>query len=348
EFEGENVPYFAYGRTYKRIADEDRPLSKSELEKLILEKNKDKLLWDSKTNNKFTLTDISGDKLKSYVQDANLKYTSKKDVLEKLELIRDDKLTNASIILFGKNPSKYFSLLNLRCASFLGENKASTTLDMTDFDGDLFELITKAEQYILQYINVGMRLNGLRRVDVPEINKEAFREAIINAFCHRDYSIPQEVQIAIFKNKVEILNPGRLYAGLSIKDILSKPISERRNPLIADIFHKVDFVEKGGTGIGKIRRLEPKTKFEEISDFFLVTFKRKERGVENVPENVPEKRLDNILRLMGGDGKISIPILAKECNVNEKTIKRDISKLKELKLIKRVGPDKGGHWEVLE
>ncbi|MCK5493459.1 MAG: putative DNA binding domain-containing protein, partial [Candidatus Omnitrophica bacterium] len=237
EFEGENVPYFAYGRTYKRIADEDRPLSKSELEKLILENNKDKLLWDSKTDNKFALTDISESKLKSYVKDAGLKYTSKKEALEKLELIRDNKLTNASIVLFGKDPPQFFGLLTLRCATFLGENKASTPLDMTDFNGDLFELISHAENYILQHINVGMRLEGLYRIDVPEINKDAFREAIINAFCHRDYSIPQEVQIAIFRNKVEILNPGRLYAGLSIKDILSKPISERRNPLIADIFH---------------------------------------------------------------------------------------------------------------
>ena len=129
--------------------------------------------------------------LKSYVKDAGLKYTSKKDVLEKLELLRDGKLTNASIVLFGKEPSKYFRLLNLRCATFLGEDKASTPLDMTDFNGDLFELINKAEHYILQHINVGMRLEGLRRVDIPEINKDAFREAIINAFCHRDYSIPQ-------------------------------------------------------------------------------------------------------------------------------------------------------------
>ena len=81
--------------------------------------------------------------------------------------------------------------------------------------------------------------------------------------------------------------------------------------MIADIFHNVEFIEKWGTGIEKIRSLEPKTKFEEISDFFQVTFKRKEKWVENVPE----KRLDNILRLMSGNEKISIPILAKECNV---------------------------------
>ena len=244
EFSGDNVPYFAYGRTYKRIADEDRPLSKSELEKLIIKKNKDKFVWDSQTNNKFTLADISEDKLKKYVSEAGFIYESKREVLEKLELIKEGVLTNAAIVLFGVDATKYFSLLNLRCATFLGEDKASTPLDMTDFNGDLFELIISAETYILQHINVGMRLEGLYRVDIPEINKDAFREAIINAFCHRDYSIPQEITIAVFKNRVEIINPGELYEGLTIKDILSRKVSKRRNSLIANVFHRIHLVEK--------------------------------------------------------------------------------------------------------
>ena len=61
------------------------------------------------------------------------------------------------------------------------------TISMQDFYGDVFALIGKAEEYILEHINIGMRLEGLLRVDVPEIDREAFREAIINAFCHRDY-----------------------------------------------------------------------------------------------------------------------------------------------------------------
>ncbi|MCK5630343.1 MAG: putative DNA binding domain-containing protein, partial [Nanoarchaeota archaeon] len=275
EFKEKNIPYFAYGRAYMRIADEDRVLSGKKLEELILNKNKDYFRWDKDICSKASLSDISGEKLKRYISDAGLEYTAKEDVLKKLDLVKNNKLTNASIILFGKDVDKYFRLLNLRCAVFSGNDKSSEVIDMTDFHGDLFELIKKAEQYILEHINVGMRLDGLRRINVPEIDKDAFREAIINAFCHRDYYIPQEIQIAIFKDRIEILNPGKLYAGLSIKDILSKPVSERRNSLIADIFHKIDFVEKWGTGIGKIKRLEPSTKFEEISNFFMATFKRK-------------------------------------------------------------------------
>ena len=51
----------------------------------------------------------------------------------------------------------------------------------------------KAEKYFLKNIHIGMKLEGLKRVDVPEINKEAFREAIINAFCHRDYFNPESL-----------------------------------------------------------------------------------------------------------------------------------------------------------
>ena len=231
--------------------------------------------------------------------------------------------------------------------NILGDNKASTPLDMTDFDGDLFELITSAENYILQHINVGMRLDGLRRVDVPEINKDAFREAIINAFCHRDYSIPQEVQIAIFENKVEILNPGKLYAGLSIKDILSKTISERRNPLIADICHKVDFVEKWGTGIEKIRRLEPKTKFEEISDFFLATFERK-NTVTETREKTRGKTREKIINIITENPKITSKELSEKTGITIKGIEWQLKKLKSENIIVRIGSDKGGHWEVLD
>jgi ATP-dependent DNA helicase RecG len=80
----------------------------------------------------------------------------------------------------------------LRCAVF-GTLDTTVTITMQDFYGDVFYLIKKTEEYILEHINIGMRLEGLLRVDVPEIDPEAFREAIINAFCHRDYWLMESV-----------------------------------------------------------------------------------------------------------------------------------------------------------
>ena len=86
-------------------------------------------------------------------------------------------------------------------------------------------------------------------MDVPEIDRNAFREAIVNAFCHRDYYEYDSVNIAIFKDRVEIRSPGGLFGGLTIEQITKEMISKRRNELIAEMFHRVHFVEKWGRGI---------------------------------------------------------------------------------------------------
>ena len=96
-------------------------------------------------------------------------------------------------------------------------------------------MIEEAQKYILKNIHIGMRLKGLYREDVPEISSEAMREVIINAFCHRDYRDPDYVQIAVFKNRVEIRSPGGLYDDMTIEKMLHGNVSKRRNPLIANL-----------------------------------------------------------------------------------------------------------------
>ncbi len=167
-----------------------------------------------------------------------LPYDSVDAGLEKLGLLQDGKLLNAAVLLFGKEPQRFFPNARLRCAVFAAETTI-TPVDMQDFSGDVFYLIRKAEEYILKNIHVGMRLEGLYRVDVPEIDKEAFREAIINAFCHRDYYEYDSVNIAVFKDRVEIRNPGVLYSGLTIDRIVKGNVSKRRNELIAEMFNKI-------------------------------------------------------------------------------------------------------------
>lgn len=182
---GGEHPYYAYGRAYIRVGDEDRQLSAKELEKLILEKNRDRLRWDTEICAKATIDDIGPGKLKSFLKLCGLKFDTIPNSLEKLNLVQDGKLLNAAVLCFARKPEKFFPNARLRCAVF-GTLDTTVTITMQDFHGDVFYLIKKAEEYILEHINIGMRLDGLFRVDVPEIAPEAFREAIINAFCHRD------------------------------------------------------------------------------------------------------------------------------------------------------------------
>jgi ATP-dependent DNA helicase RecG len=373
-FKGSDVPYFAYGRAYIRVADEDRQLSAKALEGMFLKKNRDKLRWDTEICKEAKLTDVSAQKVKSFLKNSGLKYDALQNALEKLKLLVDGKLLNAAVILFAKKPQVFFPNARLRCAVF-GTTDTTFTIDMQDFEGDLFFLIAKAEEYILKNIHIGMRLEGLRRVDVPEIDKAAFREAIINAFCHRDYREFDSVNVAVFKDRVEIRSPGLLYGGLTIETIRTKMVSERRNELIAELFHRIHFIEKWGRGIKLILSKEPGTKFSEIGTKFIATFKRnsyyedkkgkgkwaedttQKKGVEGsqkdtqkIPRKYPEELIGNqlnLLALLEKDGSFTREQLAEKLNISPETVKKNLAKLKHKKLIKRIGPDKGGHWEIV-
>jgi len=351
-FKGNDIPYFAYGRAYIRVADEDRQLSAKELEVLIIRKNKDKLRWDTGICKEAKITDISAKKVKSFLKGLGLKYDTVSNALEKLRLMSDGKLLNTAVILFAKKPQAFLPNARLRCAIF-GTTDTSFTIDMQDFEGDIFYLIEKAEGYILKNIHIGMKLEGLRRIDVPEIDKAAFREAIINAFCHRDYREFDSVNIAVFKDRVEIRSPGLLYGGLTIETIRTKMVSERRNELIAEMLHRVHFIEKWGRGIKLILFKEPDTEFSEVGTKFITTFKRRsylegKKESEKLGENSTQKTTQKIIEAITKKSDITQKELATIIGITEDGVKYHITRLRKQGLLKRIGPDKGGYWEVLK
>ncbi|MCK4997028.1 putative DNA binding domain-containing protein [Candidatus Pacearchaeota archaeon] len=342
EFQGGNIPYYANGRAYMRVADEDKLISAKELEKIILEKNKDKLRWDTEICEDATLEDISIKRLKWFLKKSGKEYESVESSLNKLGLVKNKKLLNAAIILFGENPQKRFLNAKLRCAVF-GTTETSMIIDRQEFEGDLFELIEKAEEYILKNIHIGMKIEGMYRVDIPEIDKDAFREAIINAFCHRNYYDDDSVNIAIFKDRLEIRNPGSLYGGLTIKQIRKEKVSKRRNEIIANLFHDVHFVEKWGRGISLILSEEPTANFKEVAEIFITTFRRK-----NYFPAPTQKTTQKILSLVLNNSKITRNELAKVLNISADGVKYHLDNLKKDGYLKRVGGRKEGSWKIVK
>lgn len=358
-FCGKEAPYFAYGRVYMRVADEDRQLTVRELEHLILIKNRGSLRWDTEPC-AMKLADVSESRLKTFLKRAGLKWSTASSALEKLGLLKEGRLLNATSVFFPKTPA-----LQLRCAVFGGTSSA-TIIDRHDFEGNILELIEEAQKYILKNIHIGMRLQGLYREDVPEISAEAMRETIINAFCHRDYRDPDHVQIAIFKNRVEIRSPGELFDGLTIKKIRKGNISRRRNPLIADLLRRIQMVEAWGRGMSLILEKEPSVQFTETAKLFITSFARpsfnetEDQTTENTSVKTPIesslksslkgslKTSGNIVLLMREKPDITIPEIAKRLKKTTRAIDKQINKLKADEVIRRIGPDKGGHWEVLK
>ena len=266
-FSGTDAPYYAHGRAYMRVADEDRQLSAKALESLILRKIRANESWDSEpvTDPKFQL---SVTRLRSFVRRAGLPWSSPDAALDNLGLRSGQSYCNATALFFPRKPT-----LQLRCAVF-STNSGPTLLDQHDYTGDLPSLIDEAEKYILRNIRIGMRLDGMVRIDVPEIPTAALREAIVNAFCHRDYRDRDEVRVAVFPDRVEIRNPGSLPEGFTIADLRSKQISRRRNPVIAGLLQRIHLIEAWGRGLSLILAQAPEARFEQVGPLLITTFPR--------------------------------------------------------------------------
>jgi len=121
------------------------------------------------------------------------------------------------------------------------------------------------------------------REEVPEIPEEVLRELILNAMVHRDYFSEGRVLIEIFKDRVEISNPGGLL--FDRKDFGKKSIS--RNPLLVDLVHRLGLVEKVGSGINRVNEiLKDKISFEIDKDWFRVVIRREIKTVEKTVEKM--------------------------------------------------------------
>jgi len=357
KFKGSDVPYFAYGRAYMRMGDEDRQLSIKELENIIVKKNKDKLRWDTEICQKAKLTDISSRKIQTFLKASGLEYDSVKESLKKLKLLSGTKLLNAAVILFGKKPQAFFPSAKLRCAVFGGKD-TSFAVDMKDFEGDLFSLIKRAEEYVLEHIHIGMQVEGLRRIDVPEIDREAIREGILNAFCHRNYYEYDSVNVAIFKDRVEIRSPGLLFGGLTIERIRNEMVSERRNELIADLFHRVHFIEKWGRGIRLILSREPNANFKEVGTHFITTLRRKaskQKQEKLITKTTPKTTLkttpkssEKIIAIIKRNPSITKEELAKELKLTVDGVKYHIRKLNKKGVLVWEGSSKAGRWKIIK
>ena len=333
-------------------------------EDTVLTENHERLPWDSQLC-ECVIDSIDEDKVKAFVDRAGLAWDSLPNVLEKLGLLMDGKLVNTAPLFFSKKaPAK------LRCAVF-GTSTDSFIIDRREFDGNILELIEEAQKYILKNIHIGMRLEGLYRVDVPEIAVPALREAIINAFCHRDYRDPEYVQVAVYKDRVEIRNPGTLFGGLTIEALRKEKISRRRNPLIAQMLTRIQMVEAWGRGMSLILDNAPDVEFKEVAGLFIASFARpslaeephtadasqkvrvKDSGTSTITSTKkhigePEQALPTeakVHALIQGNPTITLAEIADNLGLTKAGVRYHTDRLQAKGVLRRHGR-KNGFWET--
>lgn len=366
--EGTDKPYSTSGKFYLRTGPNSQQLSRDEIRDFF--QSEGKIVFDEKFNKVFNIkTDISNKAYKTFLQLSNISNRiTRGQLLENLNLLSNNHLKNAGVLLFCKNVEKFINYATVRCITFQGTENLKI-LDRKEFNFDLYSNYLDALNYLKEKLNTEyiIRTAG-PRVEKLELPEEALKEALLNALGHRDYFSTAQVAVEIYSDRVEIINPGGLVKGFRKQDLGKK--SKPRNLLLFSLLQRMDLVEKAGTGIKRIRdemknyKL-PNPKLETNGDWFNIIFKRPQDSYEDriYGKKVKEKKWSEkwsekwsdlskrqiaIIAEITDNPKISRKELSRELGINPSAIQRHIEKLKEKGILKRVGPAKGGHWEIIE
>jgi len=376
KFEGTETPYFAFGRAYLRVADEDRQITSKELQKMILLKAQNAVSWDIEApeRNPFSIDEIEENTLKIFIERANavgridFPFTNKVEILKKLKLVSGELLTNAASTLFGTGT------VDLQMAVFAGVERL-TFIDIKRESGNIFKLIDVAELYIKNIIKWRVKFGKMQREEIPEIPVEAIREAIVNSFAHRDYKNNKSNEVAIFKDRIEIYSPGDFPEGYNPEDFINgEERSILRNKLIAQILYFSKDIESWGSGIKRIYSIckenGVRVEFKILKSGFVVVFYRSDFEEEkNSSDFVSENKhsyvgtnvglnvginvgltvtQQKVLSSIYNNPEVTAEEVAEQHGLKSRTIERAIRELKVKGVIERKGSKKTGYWAIIK
>ena len=258
--------------------------------------------FDATVCREASMDDIDFERIQLFINAAQSKRgfpfspeTTAEKILTHLNLFKSGGLSNAAVLLFGKQPQHFFISSEIRCVMFHGYEIEKPIPAYQVYKGNVFQLVDQAVDFVLSRIDlfVGDRSQS---VDVPvhyEIPRTAIAEAIVNAVAHRDYTSNGSVQVMLFRNRLEVWNPGRLPYQLSIAKLKKPHGSFPPNPLLAEPLYLAGYIERLGTGIpDMIKRCmeaglaEPEFYQEES---FKVILWRKSQKTEQATEQATEQ-----------------------------------------------------------
>lgn len=353
--EGEDKPYRCKEGFYMRVGTNSQKMSRDEIVDFVIESNKK--TFDSLKNKKFNFKkDFDRKKLLEYIKLAKISTVLREDeLLRSLGVFDGPGMNNAGILFFSKDPQKFFPQ-SVYTAVVYRDVEGADIIQRKEITGSLFEIVEQVMEFVEFYVKVAYKFTGKpQRETVYEYPLEAIREAVINSVMHKYYPEPGHNNIlAIYPNRIEIED-----YWIKPKNFILGETKFRRNPIITDLFFRIEFGEKVGSGIKRMRKIcrnekAPLPRINDQESYFYVTFKpsRAYLGLaERVTEKVTEKVTENQKKILSQISKnkfITAKKLSLIVGISERKIKENISKLKKKGLLKRIGPDKGGYWEVVE
>ncbi len=253
---GDETPYYYVGdgsRTaYVRVGNESIPASSSDLRGLVLRSSG--RTFDSLPT-KYKYEDFSFTRLRSAYRKRTGKEIDESDFVSFGLMDDDGILTNAGALLADDSPVRNSRLF---CTRWYGLDKASGVMEAIDdkeYSGSLIELLEDGEDFIKNNTKKRWKKTPDGRIEMPDIPERAALECLVNALIHRDYlEMGSEIHIDIFDDRLEIYSPGGMISGTPVQDLDTDFVpSKRRNPIIADVFSRMNYMERRGSGFKKIK-----------------------------------------------------------------------------------------------
>lgn len=268
--------------TYIRLGATNR---KAGFDNIIeLERQKRNISFDEEADYEFDIESIDLSPIKKEFTKTGKELNTEKMLNLKL-LINENGKTFPSkglLIILG-----LYENASIKCSRFKGITM-DVFIDKKEYDNDIFSQLENAENFILNHINIRAQINGLQRRDIPEIPVESIREALINAFIHRDYTnLGRDIKLGVYDDMVNIVSPGGFPNNILEDDILNGR-SEIRNRVVAKVFKELGYIEQWGSGINRIKSYcikhgLKKPVVEEKNDFVNVELYRK---TENISDEI--------------------------------------------------------------
>ena len=357
--EGKDKPYKCSSGFYLRQGPNSQKMGRDEIFEFA--KGEGKIKFDSQINEEFDFKkDFDKEKLDAYLIKANLsKLIPARDILKDLGT-GDGDLNNAGVLFFSKNPQQFIPNSVFTCVLFR-DKEGSNVIDRKEVTGSLAEIVEKTMEFAEFHIKVGYKFTGKpKRENIFEYPLEAIRESVINSVMHKNYFESGHNNILkIFPDKIQIENVWIKPHHFRIKETVF-----RRNPIIAGLFSRIHFGEKLGSGFARMEYYckkenapAPEVKFTETH--FYVIFKPNPQYLKLAKQTESKGWVDGwvdglaesqkmILELILEDQYISKRELSDQIKISDTAVDKNISKLKKMGLLRRIGPAKGGYWKVIK
>jgi len=359
---GKDTPYFVRGESKPRvrIGSSNVVANKEEIARLYREGSSRS--FDIETVPKADINDLNLKAIKQYLKESHLtnklnekhffEVISKEGFVSYNKNTREYVPTYAGILLFGKHPQ-----INIPYSTILADRYKGIDMvewiDKNEFNGNLFELIDKCENFFLRNMKTAAKAVGFRTEHKTEYPIDALKEALINALVHRDYLEKENIMIRMFDNRIEIISPGELLRPLTIENLENlnyKPKS--RNKIIVDVFLRRKLMDKKGSGILRMREAMkewklPEPRFEENTGYFVITFKGPSRAEKPLDEEILRdlnERQKKALSYIKDKGRITSGEYGKLNNVVKNTAYRDLMELLGKDIIKQKGIGRGIYY----